>query len=504
MRYFMGVDNGGTVSKAVIFDEVGNTIAMSSTMIPMITPHDGYTERDMEVLWQANVQAIKQAIEKSSINPKDIKGVSCTGHGKGIYLWGKDDKPAYNGIVSTDSRAWKVIENWKQSGATDKIYDRTCQAVLACQPVALIKWFMENDPQVIENTQWIFEVKDYIRFRLTGEAYAEITDYSGSNLMNIMECRFDETIYRDLGIVGIEDKLPPLVRSHELCGSVTREVAEATGLCEGTPVAGGMFDIDACAIAMNVTSPEKLCVIAGTWSINEYVAKTPVTDHSIMMNSLFCVEDYFLIEECSPTSASNSEWYLQNFMAKEIEDCKAEGKSIYSLADEMIYNITPEECNIIFMPFIYGSNQSDIAKASLIGMSSYHTKAHILRAVYEGIIFSHKTHIDKLLKNNSEIEVIRFAGGAAKSHVWSQMFADVLQLPVEIIDTDELGALGCAMASSIAAGVYTDYQDAANHMVKVKARLEPNRELKEIYEKKYEDYVIISNALNPTWERLAK
>lgn len=501
-KYYMGIDNGGTLTKAVIFDERGKEIANSSVHVPMITPQQGYTERDMEVLWQANLQVIKQALGSADIEARDIKGVACTGHGKGIYLWGKDDKPAYNGIVSTDSRAWKIVEDWQSRGIDELVFDRTCQKILACQPVALIAWFLQNKPEVIENTKWIFEVKDYIRFRLTGQAFAEITDYSGSSLMNIVEAKFDKTIHEDLGLGDIMDKLPPLKRSFDMCGAITEEVAEATGLIEATPVAGGMFDIDACAIAMDVTTLDRMCVIAGTWSINEYVSKTPVTNKSIMMNSLFCIPGYYLIEECSPTSASNSEWYINHFMQKEKQDCESAGESIYDLADAMVSSVEPADQKIIFMPFIYGSNESAIAKASFVGINSYHSKAHILRAVYEGITFCHKAHINKLLANNSEIEVIRFAGGAAKSAVWPQIFADVIGLPIEIIDTDELGALGAAMSAAVAAGDYADYSQAAKSMVKVKKRIEPNKALKDIYEKKYEDYCAVVGALDSVWERL--
>lgn len=502
MKYFLGIDNGGTLSKAVLFDQTGAEVASASVTVPMITPYPGFTERDMEILWDANVQVIKETIEKSGVDAGNIKGVSCTGHGKGIYLWGKDGRPAYNGIVSTDSRAWKIVEEWKERGINEKIYDRTCQELLACQPVSLIKWFMENDPDVLERTQWIFEVKDYIRFRLTGEAFAEITDYSGSSMMNIIDITFDKTIYEDLGIIDISDKLPPMKRSDEFCGTIMEQTAKLTGLKVGTVVAGGMFDIDACAIAMNVISPEKLCVIAGTWSINEYVSKAPVTNKSVMMNSLFCIPDYYLIEECSPTSVSNSEWYIKNFMGKEKDECEARGESIFDLADRWVESVNPADQSIVFMPFIYGSNESDIAKASLVGIDSYHTKAHILRAVYEGIIFSHKTHINKLLINNKDIEVIRFAGGAAKSRVWPQMFADALGIPIEIIDTEELGALGCAMAAAVAAGEYRDLAYAAKEMVCVKRRIEPDPSKKDVYEKKFEDYCMVVSTLDKTWERL--
>ncbi len=132
---------------------------MHPKRIDVITPKPGYTERDMTVLWEANAQIIKEAIAKSKINPKDIVGVSCTGHGKGLYLWGKDNKPAYNGIISTDSRAWKIEEEYYADGTKDKVYNKIYQSILACQPVCLLKWFKQNEPEVLKNTKYVFSVK---------------------------------------------------------------------------------------------------------------------------------------------------------------------------------------------------------------------------------------------------------------------------------------------------------------------------------------------------------
>jgi len=152
---------------------------------------------------------------------------------------------------------------------------------------------------------------------LTGKAQAEITDYSGSGLLNIRDRCFDHALLDAYGLDDVYDKLPPLVLSTELCGGISPQAARATGLLEGTPVAGGMFDIDACAIASGIIDERYLGVVAGTWSINEYVSKRPVTDSSIMMNSLFCIPEYYLIEESSPTSAGNYEWFINFFLDKE-------------------------------------------------------------------------------------------------------------------------------------------------------------------------------------------
>lgn len=153
----------------------------------------------------------------------------------------------------------------------------------------------------------------------------------------------------------------------------------------------------------------------------------------------------------------------------------------------------------IFLPFLYGSNAHPLGKGAFIGLTTYHNTDHMLRAVYEGVVYSHKTHIDRLLSSRKMPKAIRMAGGAVNSPVWVQMFADILGLPIETVETKELGALGCGMAASIAAGVYKDYKEAAQHMVHVSDRVYPNPERTAIYQKKYEKYRAVSKALDSVW-----
>lgn len=494
-KYAIGLDNGGTVIKAAIFDEEGKEIAHFSKQTPIFTPKSGYTERDMEDLWQNNCLCVKGALEKSGVDPKDIVGIAVCGHGKGLYLWGKDGKPAYNGIVSTDSRAWKYPEKWEKDGTWEKLYPKICQKFMACQQVSLLAWMKEHEKEVYDNIEWVFSVKDYIRFRLTGEAYSEATDISGSGLMDIKNVTFDRELLKELGIEEVYDKLAPIKYSYELCGRITEEAAALTGLLPGTAVAGGMFDIDACAIGMNVTTPDELCTIAGTWSINEFISKTPVTDGSIAMNSLYAIPGYYLIEECSATSAGNLEWYLSQCMDK----TQYEGKSIYDAVNELVSSVSPEESNVYFLPFLYGSNAHPLGKGAFIGLTMYHTKAHMLRAIYEGVVYSHKTHIDKLLAARERPRAIRMAGGATNSKIWVQMFADVLGLPVETVTVKEIGAFGCAMAAFVAAGKYKDYTEAAGKMVCISDTVYPDEKMHKIYQEKYKVYRKISDALDTVW-----
>jgi len=500
MKYLMGIDNGGTFSKAAIFDENGQQISVASVPTVTITPKPGYTERDMEELWQVNAQAVKEAIEKSGINPADIAGVSFSGHGKGLYLVGKDGKPSYNGIISTDARAWAYVKRWKEDGTAKAVYEKTYQDILACQPVSLLAWLKDNCPEVIENTKYVFAVKDYVRYRMTGEAYAEMSDFSGGNLVNLATGEYDRELMELFGIGEVYDMLPPLKNAADVCGYVTKEASELTLLPEGTPVSAGMFDVNACGIASGLSDGEKMCMIAGTWSINEFIAKEPVLNGTVALNSMFCIPGYYLVEESSPTSAGNMEWFIRNLMNYEKSDAKANGGSVYDITNEWVASIEPEDNNIIFLPFLNGSNEDALAKGTFIGLTAYHSKKHMLRAVYEGIVFSHLTHVKKLLRNREIPESIRLSGGAANSDVWVQIFADALQIPIDVIEDKELGAQGAAIAAGIAAGIYKDYNDGIEKTVKITKTVQPRPEYKEIYEKKYQTYRRVIEGLSGVWE----
>lgn len=500
MKYLMGIDNGGTFSKAAIFDENGTQISVASVPTVTITPKPGYTERDMEELWQVNAQAVRQAIEKSGIDPKEIAGVSFSGHGKGLYMVGYDGKPSYAGIISTDARAWSYVKKWKEDRTAEKVYQKTFQEILACQPVSILAWLKDHEPEVLERTQYIFAVKDYVRFRMTGEAFAEYTDFSGGNLVNLTTHAYDKELLEYFGLGEVYEKLPPLKYAAELCGCVTKEAAELTHLCEGTPVAAGMFDVNACGIASGLSDERQMCMVAGTWSINEFIAKEPVLNGTVALNSMFCIPGYYLIEESSPTSAGNMEWFIRNLMQKEKTEAKEQGGSVYDVTNAWVDSIEPQDNQIIFLPFLNGSNEDALAKGTFIGLTAYHNKKHMLRAVYEGIVFSHLTHVKKLLRNREVPESIRLSGGAANSDVWVQIFADALQIPIDVIEDKELGAQGAAISAGIAVGVYADYQEAIGKTVHITKTIQPRPSYREIYEQKYQTYRRVIEGLSGVWE----
>lgn len=502
MSYLMGIDNGGTFVKAGIIDETGTIIAVAKEAVDNITPEPGFTERDMDGLWNQNVKVIKEVIAISGIPAEEIAGVSFSGHGKGLYLVGEDGKPAYRGILSTDTRAWDYVKRWEEDGTRERAYKKTFQQILACQPVSLLAWLRDHKDGILEKTRYVFSVKDYIRYRLTGAANGEYTDFSGAGLVNLTTGQYDKELLALFGLEGVYEKLPPLKNSADICGYVTEEAGRKTGLRAGTPVAAGMFDVDACGLAAGVDNEEALCMIAGTWSINEYIAKAPITNGTVALNSMYCIPGYFLVEESSPTSAGNLQWFIDNFLAFEKMEAKVLGEGIYDLTNRWVSQIQPQDCKVVFLPFLNGSNEDALAKGTFIGLTDFHNKAHMLRAVYEGIVFSHVTHVKRLFRNREVPGAIRLAGGAARSDVWVQMFADALQIPIETVACDEQGILGAAIAAGVGTGIFESYADASKRTVKVLHTVYPRENYKEIYEEKYRSYRKIIKSLSQVWECL--
>lgn len=504
MKCYLGIDCGGTITKAALYTQDGIELAVETCETKMLIPKPGFAERDMDILRESVYQSIRRVICAAGISSADISCIACCGHGKGLYLWGKDGKPVRNAILSADTRAQAYEQRWKTDGTEKSAFQRSLQQVMSCQPVALLNWLQDHEPETLDRTQWIFACKDYVRFTLTNVACAELTDYSGDNFVNLHTRTYDKDLLACFGLEHILDKLPPLCRSTDICGGVTAEAAAATGLLEGTPVAGGMFDIDACLLAVNAVDEARLCVIAGTWSINEYIRRLPIDDGSIKMNSVFCDPDYYLIEESSATSAGNNEWFIRTLFPELREQCEKNNVSVYDLCNEMVESIPAKEFSPIFLPFLFASNVHPQAKSCFIGMCSYHTRAHLIRGVYEGIAYCHNYHIDRLLQSRTTPALcIRLAGGVARSAVWAQMFADITQLPVETVDVNETGTLGCAITAAVAAGNYASLQDAAEQMVRIKARYTPNLLLRAAYRSRYEIYKRIIDALDPIWESLS-
>jgi L-xylulokinase len=482
--FFLGVDNGGTLSKAALFDAAGRELATASRRVNILAPRPGWSERDMDTLWADTAAAIRETVAKSGVAPAQIKAVACTGHGNGLYLLDKNGDPLRNAINSSDARAQVCIERWRKNGVGEKVLPKTAQTLWAAQPAPLLSWLRDNEPEAFRNIGAVLMAKDYIRNRLTGQSRAEITDMSGTGLMNVVERRYDPAVLEAYGIPEVAPFLPPLVETADIAGAITPEAAALTGLLPGTPVAGGMFDIDACGLASGILDSGEFSIVAGTWGNNQYIAREPLVDPDLFMTSCYSVPGWFLMLEGSPTSAGNLEWFLDTFFAAERKEW---GSDFYERVAELVASVPPGADGATFLPFLYGSNAGKI-QGGFFGLDATHGRAELLRAVFEGVTFAHYQHIERLLKFRDFPAVIRFSGGAAKNPVWCQIFADCIGVPVEVPAGSELGALGAAIAAAVAIGHYADFPAAVHAMTSIEKKYTPRAETTAIYRAKYAVY----------------
>ncbi len=503
-KYLLGIDNGSTVSKAALFDLAGKEIAVASYPADTEYPHPGWTERDMEMLWQSTARAIRQVLRQSGVQPEEVASIGNTGHGNGLYLLDKEGRALRNGIQSLDSRAADVVEAWNEDKLHTRVFPLTIQSFWPAQPNALLVWLKRNEPENYERIGSILMVKDYIKYRLSGEITGDYTDMSGANLMDVRNKCYSSELMSLYGLPEVFDALPPLKHSSEVIGQVVPAAARETGLAVGTPVVGGLFDVDASAIGAGVIHANQACLVMGSWSINEVITEEPIVDPGLFMTTIFAAADLFLTIEGSATSATNLEWFVNQFCGEEREEARRRGISVYEVCSEEVGNIPAARSNIIFHPFLFGSNVQPTARAGFYGVAGWHTRAHLLRALFEGVVFGHLSHINKLRRAGAQINAARLAGGGSRSPVWSQMFADAIQVPMEVPDGNELGARGAALAAGIGAGIYRDYEEAVQAAVSVIRVHEPIPANAPHYQARYDEYQRLVEVMQVPWEALNK
>ncbi|KIO94087.1 carbohydrate kinase [Levilactobacillus brevis] len=498
--YFLTIDNGGTNTKVAIFDDQGKQIAVSAFPTKNRERQAGFHEANLADLWQALGTASRDALQRANLTGDQISGVTTVGHGKGLYVLDRQHHIFMDGILSADSRAEKYAINFEKR--IHDIYAISHQHVMASQAPVLLRWLKDHEPENYRQIGAVLSNKDFIRFLLTGEVCQEVGDASGNHLLNLETADYDPQILAFFGIPEMANNLPQLIQATDQCGVISAEAAEVTGIQAGTPVFGGMFDIDACAIATGVLDNDKFSLIAGTWNMNIFPNDTMASEASGLMNSIFPTGKR-LIEASSPTSAGNLAIMIKLLMTAELRDAQDQGKSIYDDLEVFLANTDATFAKLIYFPFLYGSNTDPEATGSFIGLRSNTTKSEMLRAVYEGIAFAHRYHVQALLKVlGHQPSVIRMSGGGTNSPSWVQMFANILNIPIELVSSNELGGLGGAMTSAVGIGLYPDLETAAAHMSRVKARYEPQADQVKIYDQKYTAYLSLLTALKGNWTAL--
>lgn len=490
-EYWLGIDCGGTYLKAGLYDRQGAELCISRQALPVISEHPGWAERDMSLLWKACIETIATLLRQRGVNGQQVQAIGISAQGKGLFLLDKENRPLGNAMLSSDRRAIDVVSQWQRDGLPEMLYPLTRQTLWTGHPVSLLRWVKQHQPERYQKIGSVMMAHDYLRFCLTGERGCEETNISESNLYNMMQGEYDPQLTQWLGISEVSGALPPIVGSTEICGKVTHEVAKATGLCAGTPVVGGLFDVVSTAICAGLQDEFTLNAVMGTWAVTSGVAKniSPNEPYPYVYgryaNTPGDDENNYIVHEASPTSSANLEWLTQQ--------C---GGISFDEINQSVGALPKAGSDVMFLPFLYGSNAGLDMTAGFYGLQSLHRREHLLQAVYEGVVFSHMTHLNRMRERFTQVRKLRVTGGPARSKVWMQMLADVSGLPVELPQVEETGCLGAALVALVGSGVYSSVKQAQSQLNHAIQRIEPDSAAWSAYQLKFTRYQYLIEALH--------
>ena len=487
---FIGIDIGGSVVKAAAFDAEGHEVACCGRRLPSSHPLPGRNEREPEAMWHAVAAALREVVAKLPGGPFSVASLCCAGHGNGLYLLDDKLRALGCGIVSSDTRASSLLAEFQAHPHAALVTNRRGQRFGIAEPSLLMTWLDRNDPDLVRRATFVIMCKDYVRLRLTGRVETDLCDASGAALIKIDDHSYDYESFHSLGLSHWLAKLPPLRLSTEVCGGVSAAAGAETGLLEGTPVAAGMMDLEAVTLGSGVLDSAHLVMSAGTWNIDMQVMDRPCLNPLPLMQSSCRDGTHYLLAEGSPTGAANLAWLLGDIL--DMPDPQ------WPEINRLVAALPPEDARLVHLPCINGSAGAE--QSGFLGITGDTGRAHLLRAIYESSAFMHRFHAAELLSVTGEpTSCGRLSGGVTRSDVWSQMFADILGIRIEVSDSTEIGALGCAICAATAAGRHANLEVAVQAMTRMARSFEPNEKHSVVYRQKYELFLDMQNALRPHW-----
>lgn len=483
--YWLGIDCGGTYLKAGLYDSQCRELATEKRALHTLSPRPGYAERDMHELWQTCAETLRSLLSHSEIRASQIKGIGISAQGKGLFLLDKEARPLGNAILSSDRRALEIVQRWQQDGIPEKLYPHTRQTLWTGHPVSLLRWLKEHQPERYRQTGCVMMAHDYLRWCLTGVKAAEETNISESNLYSMVSRRYDPQLTQWLGIGEMDAALAPIVGPAQICGEITPQAAALTGLTAGTPVVGGLFDVVSTALCAGLQDEHTVNAVMGTWAVTSGITDgLRQNEPHPYVYGHYVTPGQYIVHEASPTSSGNLEWLNAQWGNLSFDDINQQVASLPKAGSE-----------VFFLPFLYGSNAGLEMTSAFYGMQALHTRAHLLQAVYEGVVFSHMTHLIRMRERFREVKALRVTGGPACSAVWMQMLADVSGLNVELPRIDETGCAGAALAALVGTGVYPDFRSAQQVMRYAVHTLTPDPAAHAAYQRKYQQYQFLIEAL---------
>lgn len=489
-QYLVGVDSGLTVTKAAVFDLHGRCLSTAGVPSPHETSPDGSVEIDAERQWRAVTQAIRTAVRDSGV-AKEIAAVGVTAHGDCVYLADTAGAPVRAAIPSLDFRGAAIAREWDGSGVSAKLFAATGELPRPHHIHTTLRWLLDREPQSLSAARWVLFAKDWLKLRLTGTVTTDPTDAS-AGFTDLPTGRYSDEALEVCGLGELRDKLPPIRSSTDVAGSLTHDAAALTGLPEGLPVACGVHDISAAALGSGLTDEDTALLIAGTYSVSAVLVDRPQPDEDWLCRD-WATPGSWIKMATSATSASNFEWVVDRLGG----GGNGTAPSFASI-DAEVADVIDDDMALVFHPFLFGTPDDERASAAILGLRPWHRRAHVYRAVLEGITFAHRAHLESLTRGEPVGRAV-LAGGAARSAVWSQMFANALGLPIRVCPTSEVGTLGAAICAAVAIGAHDSLRDGCRAMSRVSREFEPDAGKEGRWELAYRRYRASVRAAADMW-----
>lgn len=496
MSYLLGIDLGTTGVKVIAMDTAGKTAGEATEEYPLLTPRPGWAEQNPSEWWEAVKKSVRKMLRTSGINPSGIKGIGLTGQMHGAVFLDKNNSVIHPAILWCDQRTVKECAEIIERAGEERIFEITANPVLTGFQAPKILWLRKNFPSLYARVSKVLLPKDYIRFLLTGVFATDVSDASGTSLLDVGKRRWSGEILGKLGIP--EDFLPECFESVEITGKITGKAAEETGLKKGTPVAAGAGDQAAGGIGSGVVEKGLISVSLGTSGVVFGHSEKVFADREKRLHA-FChaVPGKWHLMGVMLSAGGSFRWLRDNLLMEPYEAMAGMAKTV------------PEGSEgLIFLPYLAGErcpHPDPNARGIFFGLSLKHSREHIARAVMEGILFGLKDILNIMKASGiSPCRKLRVSGGGARSDFWCAMMADIFNARIARLSSGEGPSYGAAIIAGIGTGIYSDAASACRLLVKEKDVFVPEEKRAAVYEKFYGLYKNLYPSVKAQFDILGK
>lgn len=469
---YIGIDLGTSAVKLLLMDEEGSIKNIVSKEYPLFFPHPGWSEQHPEDWYEKSMEGIRELTE--GYDRSKVAGISFGGQMHGLVALDDRDEVIRPAILWNDGRTGEETDYLNDVVGKDRLSQYTANIAFAGFTAPKILWMKKNEPENFARMAKIMLPKDYLAYRLSGSFCTDVSDASGMLLMDVKNRCWSREM---MDICGIkEEQLPRLYESYEIVGTLKKEVAGELGLSEDVKVIAGAGDNAAAAVGTG-TVGDGMCNISLGTSGTIFISsrKFGVDEHNALHSFAHADGNYHLMG-CMLSAASCNKWWAEDIL--KTKDYAAEQEAIHALGEN----------NVFYLPYLMGErspHNDPKARAMFIGMSMDTTRADMTQAVLEGVAFGLRDSLEVARSLGVSIERTKICGGGAKSPLWKKIIANVMDMKVDVIESEEGPALGGAMLAAVGCGEYPDVETIAKKIVKVVDTVEPEPELVEKYEEKY-------------------